>query len=73
MAPTPQRTVQTSTELKKHYKKSGPLLTKRQQKQLERESKLDQRAARAGEADERRKTAKKSREEQEAKEARARK
>jgi hypothetical protein len=73
MAPTPQRIAQTSTELKKQYKQSGPRLNERQQKQLERDFELDQRAARAREAEERRKGAKKKREEMEAKEARARK
>jgi hypothetical protein len=73
IAPTPQRIARTSTELKKQYGKTGPLLTERQQKQLEHGSELDQRAARAREADERRKAAKKKREEREAKEARARK
>jgi hypothetical protein len=73
MAPTPQRIAQTSTELKKQYKQSGPRLHERQQKQLERDFELDQRAARAREAEERRKGAKKKREEREAKEARARK
>jgi hypothetical protein len=73
MAPTPQRIAQTSTELKKQYKQSGPRLNERQQKQLERDFELDQRAVRAREAEERRKGAKKKREEREAKEARARK
>jgi hypothetical protein len=73
MAPTPQRIAQTSTELKKQYKQNGPRLNERQQKQLERDFELDQRAARAREAEERRKGAKKKRDEREAKEARARK
>ncbi|KNG44074.1 atp-dependent dna helicase pif1-like [Stemphylium lycopersici] len=73
MPPPPRRIAQTSTELKKQYKKNGPRLNERQQKQLERESELEQRAARAREAEERRKFAKKKREEKEAKEAAARK
>jgi hypothetical protein len=73
MAPTPQRIAQTTTELKKQFKQSGPRLDERQQKQLERDLELDQRAARARNAEERRKGAKKKREEREAKEARARK
>jgi hypothetical protein len=73
MAPTPHRIAQTSTELKKQYKQSGPRLNDRQQKQLERDSELDQRAVRAREIEERRKAAKIKRAEKEAKEARARK
>ena len=73
MAPTPHRIAQTSTELKRRHNKSGPRLNERQQKQLERDFELDQRAARAREAEERRKAAKKKREEREAKEAAARK
>ncbi|KAB2102262.1 hypothetical protein AG0111_0g9597 [Alternaria gaisen] len=72
MAPTPHRIAQTSTELKKLAKKNGPRLNERQQKQLEREAELEQRAARARKAEESRKAAKKKREEKEAKEARAR-
>ncbi|KAI1554662.1 ATP-dependent DNA helicase PIF1-like [Pyrenophora tritici-repentis] len=73
MAPTPHRVAHTSTELKKLHKKNGPRLNERQQKQLERDIELDQRAAHAREAEERRKAAKKKREEKEAKEAAARK
>ncbi|KAL1798198.1 hypothetical protein ACET3X_002235 [Alternaria dauci] len=72
MAPTPHRIAQTSTELKKLARKNGPRLSERQQKQLEREAELEQRAARARRAEESRKAAKKKREEREAKEARAR-
>jgi hypothetical protein len=72
MSPTPHRIAQTSTELKKQHKKNGPRLNERQQKQLERDSELEQRAARAREAEERRKAAKKKREEREAKELKAR-
>ncbi|KAE8848782.1 hypothetical protein HRS9122_02798 [Pyrenophora teres f. teres] len=73
MAPTPYRIAQTSTELKKQHRKNGPRLNERQQKQLERDFELDQRAARAREAEERRKAAKKKSEEKEVKEAAARK
>lgn len=72
MPPTPHRIAQTSTELKKQHKKHGPRLNERQQKQLERDFELEQRATRAREAEERRKAAKKKREEREAKEAKAR-
>ena len=72
MPPTPYRIAQTSTELKKQHKKHGPRLNERQQKQLERDAELEQRASRAREAEDRRKAAKKKREEREAKEAKAR-
>ncbi|KAG9194353.1 hypothetical protein G6011_04388 [Alternaria panax] len=72
MAPTPHRIAQTSTELKKLAKKNGPRLNERQQKQLERDAELEQRAARARKAEESRKAAKKKREEREAKDAKAR-
>ena len=72
MPPTPYRIAQTSTELKKQHKKHGPRLNERQQKQLERDFELEQRATRAREAEDRRKAAKKKREEREAKEEKAR-
>ncbi|USP76267.1 atp-dependent dna helicase pif1-like protein [Curvularia clavata] len=73
MAPTPHRIAQTSTELKKQYKKNGGLVSERQRKQLARELELNQRAAQAREAEERRKAAAKRRKEKETKEAAARK
>ncbi|CAG5166151.1 uncharacterized protein ALTATR162_LOCUS6889 [Alternaria atra] len=72
MVPTPHRIALTSTELKKQHKKNGPRLNERQQRQLERDAELEQRAARARKAEESRKAAKKKREEKEAKDARAR-
>ena len=72
MVPTPHRIALTSTELKKQHKKNGPRLNERQQKQLERDAELEERATRARKAEESRKAAKKKREEREAKEARAR-
>jgi hypothetical protein len=72
MVPTPHRIALTSTELKKQHKQNGPRLNERQQRQLERDAELEQRAARARKAEESRKAAKKKREEKEAKEARAR-
>jgi hypothetical protein len=72
MPPILYRIAQTSTELKKQHKKNGPRLNERQQKQLQRDFELEQRATRAREAEERRKAAKKKRYEREVKEARAR-
>ncbi|KAF1837152.1 hypothetical protein BDW02DRAFT_566401 [Decorospora gaudefroyi] len=73
MPPTPYRIAQTSTELKKQHRKNGSRLNERQQKQLDRDVELQQRATHAREAEARRKAAKKKREKREAKEARARK
>jgi hypothetical protein len=72
MAPTPHRIAQTTSEVKKQYKKNGARIPERQLKQLERAHELDQRAARCRDADERRKAAKKKRDEREEKEQRAR-
>ncbi|KAF2852463.1 hypothetical protein T440DRAFT_488033 [Plenodomus tracheiphilus IPT5] len=72
MAVTPHRIVQTSTEVKKQYKKNTTALPARQQKQLERGLELDQRAARLRESEQKRKAAKKKRGEKDAKEERAR-
>lgn len=68
----PYRTALTSTEVKKQYKKNAQNISARQQKQLERASELDERAAKCRDAEERRKAAKKKREQREDKEERAR-
>jgi hypothetical protein len=72
MAPTPHRIAQTSSEAKKQYKKSGPVLPGRQLKQLERAAELDERAARLRDAQQRRKAADKKRKEREEKQQAAR-
>lgn len=64
----PNRSAQTSTEVKKAYKKNGPVISERTHKQLERGYELEQRAAREREFENRRKAAKVKREERERKE-----
>ncbi|XPT04629.1 hypothetical protein M3J09_013705 [Ascochyta lentis] len=64
----PNRTAQTSTEVKKAYKKNGPAISERTHKQLQRGYDLEQRAAREREAEKRRKIIKEKREERERKE-----
>lgn len=73
MANPPRRLAQTSTEVKRLHKKSGPFIPEHQQKQLQRALELDERAARLREAEDRRRAAKTKRAEREEKEARARK
>jgi hypothetical protein len=73
MPPTPLRIAQTTSEVKKQHKQSGPRIPERQLKQLERGHELDERAARLREAEKGRKAAKKKREEREQKERNARK
>lgn len=68
----PNRIAQTSTEVKKAYKKNGPAISERTHKQLERGYELEQRAAREREAEKRRKAAREKREEKERKEKTAR-
>lgn len=65
MPPTTHRIAQTSTEAKRQYKKNGPGIPERQQRQLARAYELDQRATRLREAEKRRAVAKKRREERE--------
>lgn len=72
MTKTPRRLVQTSTEVKKQYKKNGVVVPPQKLKQLERGLELDLRATRCRESEERRKAAKKKRVERDAKEERAR-
>lgn len=62
------RIAQTSTEVKKLYKKNGPGLSERQQRQLERAADLEQRAQFLREREERSKANKKKREQKERKE-----
>lgn len=69
----PPARAQTSTEVKKAYKKNGPAVSERTHKQLQRGYELEQRAAREREAEKRRKLAKEKREEKERKEKAARK
>lgn len=69
----PNRTAQTSTEVKKAYKKNGSVISDRTHKQLERGYELDQRAAREREAERRRRLAKEKRLERERKEENVRK
>jgi hypothetical protein len=73
MPPTPLRIAQTTSEVKKQHKQSGPRIPERQLKQLERGHELDERAARLREAEIGRKAAKKKREQREEKERNARK
>jgi hypothetical protein len=73
MPPTPLRTAQTTSEVKKQHKQNGPRLPERQLKQLERGHELDVRAARLRDAEKSRRAAKKKREEREEKERAARK
>lgn len=73
MTTRPTRIAQTSIEVKKEYKKNGPRLPERQQRQLQRLAELDTRASRFREQEERRRAAKKKREEREKKERDARK
>ncbi|KAL6706980.1 hypothetical protein ACN47E_004930 [Coniothyrium glycines] len=65
MPTTTHRIAQTSTEVKRQYKKNGPGIPARQQRQLERAHELDQRAARMRDNETRRALAKKKREEKE--------
>ncbi|KZM24911.1 uncharacterized protein EKO05_0002680 [Ascochyta rabiei] len=68
----PNRTAQTSTEVKKAYKKNGAAISERTHKQLQRGHDLEERAAREREAEKRRKAVKEKREERERKEKAAR-
>ncbi|KAF2006294.1 hypothetical protein P154DRAFT_542224 [Amniculicola lignicola CBS 123094] len=72
MAIQPRRIVQTTAEAKREYKKNGSRLSERQQRQLERDAELDQRATRVREQEKRRKAAKQKREEQERRERESR-
>ncbi|KAF1916607.1 hypothetical protein BDU57DRAFT_538892 [Ampelomyces quisqualis] len=67
MAPTPQRSAHTSSEVKKLHKQNGPRLPERQLKQLARGHELAVRAARVREADERRRHARRKRAERDEK------
>jgi hypothetical protein len=69
----PNHTAQTSTEVKKAYKKNGPTISERTHKQLQRGYELEQRAAREREAEKRRKLSKEKRLEKERKEEQIRK
>jgi hypothetical protein len=73
MTAGPTRIAQTSKEAQKAYKKNGPRVPVREQKQLERLVELDNRAAKAREQEERRKGLKRKREEKERKDRDARK
>lgn len=73
MTTGPTRVAQTSTEVKKLYKKNGPVLPERQQRQLERAADLEKRALGIREREERSKANKKKRDEKERKEAALRK
>ena len=69
----PKHVAQTSTEVKKAYKKNGPAISERTHKQLQRGHELEQRAAREREAEKRRKLAREKRLEKERKEEHTRK
>lgn len=68
----PKHIAQTSTEVKKAYKKNGSAISERAHKQLRRGHELEQRAAREREAEKRRKLAKGKRLEREKKEEQTR-
>ena len=69
MSTHPTRIAQTSTEVKKLYKRNGPALSERQQRQLERAADLEQRAQNIREREQRSKANKRKREEKQRKEA----